>query len=70
MSTDTIPTEVMQIIRAGLAGDTERVRKYVAHWHNNLAQSGDHRSAERLRRELTGEPPARFATLDASPPTG
>lgn len=55
MTNDRIPTEVMQIIRAGLNGDAERVRKYVAHWHNNLGTAGHYKSAERLRRELAGE---------------
>ena len=64
MTDDRIPTEVMQIIRAGLDGDAERVRRYVEHWAGNLLYAGHAQSADRLRRELAGDPPPRLATLD------
>ena len=67
MPTDRVHTEVMRIVRAGLAGDTERLRSYVAHWHHNLAIAGDLRSAERLRRELAGETPSGRVVLDDTP---
>lgn len=58
-----IPTEVMQILRAGMDGDADRVRRYVEHWAGNLRQQGAGKSADRLTRELTGEP-GRSVTLD------
>lgn len=45
----------MQIIRAGLDGDAERVRRYVEQWSGNLLYAGEIKSADRLRRELAGE---------------